>query len=122
MKRKTTTKILLLLTSLALLAAGLANAAEPQEDKPAKPGKPFDSTGTVTKHGVDTCMEGNVTHDLHPPTSTKTIRLSAKSKDDLTILDKAVKSGGRVRVIGRKLPGLRPECAYVETSKCVPLK
>jgi len=121
MKRKTTTKILLLLTSFALLA-GLANAAEPQKDKPAKPGKPFNMTGTVTKHGVDTCMEGKVTHDLHPPASEKTVRLSAKSKHDLTVLNKAAKSGGRVRVIGTKLPGLRPECAYVETSKCVPLK
>lgn len=121
MKRKTTVKILLL-TSFALLAAGSAVAADTNKDKPAPPGKSFNMTGTVTKHGIDDCMEGNVTHDLHPGSSTKTVRLSAKSKQDLAVLDKAAKSGGRVRVIGKKFPGLRPECEYVKTSKCVPLK
>ena len=112
----------LLLAALTLFTADWASAKEPSEKDSAKQGEPFDMTGTVTKHGVDPCMEGNVQFDLHPPSPAKAVWLSPSSRHDIKVLGDAAKNGGRVHVVGTKKQGLRPDCAYVQTSKCEPAK
>jgi hypothetical protein len=85
-----------------------------------KDGDPFDETGTVTKNEVDNCMQGDVKFALH--SNTENDRLHASSRTIIGVLGRAVKSAGKVHVMGTWKAGARPDCDYVVTKKCEPIK
>jgi len=112
-----------------LLAAGtivLVPAAEKQATTKGSPQNefPFDQVGTVTKHGVDTCMVG-VNYELHSnvkaPLQKTTHWLVATSRSDMAVLGKASKDGGLVRVKGTMM--INPEhCQWIAVSNATPVK
>ena len=108
---------------IALAIAGNAFALEEKakQTKPRKKEYPFHMIGGVTKHGVDTCMEGNIRYDLNSADNRTTVWLSTSSKADLAALEKAVQDGSWVRVRGRWQQGLRPDCRWVKVSSVRPV-
>jgi len=99
-------------TAVISLAAEKDTAKKTQ----VKTGTAFDMTGTVTKHGVDNCMEGDIKYDLHPASSA-TVRLSGGHRHDLMVLEEATRNGKLVRVEGTWQTGVRPDCSYVKVNK-----
>jgi hypothetical protein len=108
---------------ITILFIGTSAAAGKQ--KPSTENEfPFDQVGTVTKHGVDTCMVG-VNYELHSnvkaPLHKTTNWLAAVSESDKAILDKATKDGGLVRVKGTMMISVK-NCKWVKVSSVTPVK
>jgi hypothetical protein len=116
-------KWLHLFAVIALATAGNTFALE-KEAKETKPrtqaGLPFNMVGSVTRHGFDTCMQGNVRYDLNSLENKNSVWLSVPSKADQALLEKAVQEGNWVRVRGRWQQGLRPDCKWVKVSSVRP--
>jgi hypothetical protein len=108
--------------SVTILVCALSMASLNAKEHSAKhkDGDPFDQTGTVTKNEVDNCMQGDVKFLLHA--GKENDRLSPKSRMDHKVLGDAEKSGGKVHVTGTWKPGVEPNCDYVVTAKCEPIK
>lgn len=129
MKQTGSRSVLSALTISILLAAGtvaLVPAAEKQAKTKGSPQNefPFDQVGTVTKHGVDTCMVG-VNFELHSnvkaPLQKTTHWLVATSRTDIGVLGKASKDGSLVRVKGTMM--INPEhCQWIAVSSATPVK
>jgi hypothetical protein len=116
-----------LVTIAALIAVGVAiniQAAEKQGKQKQSPQEdfPFDKVGTVTKHGVDPCMEGHILYDLNSVDGKTKDWLSTSSKSDEALLEKALKTGGWVRVKGTMMVGVEANCKWVKVSSVTPIK
>lgn len=76
----------------------------------------FSAVGIVQKHGVDTCMEGGVTHDLITarPQGMKTVWLAPADKQILQQLDRVSGTRQRVHITGPHMQGTRPDCQWVK--------
>jgi hypothetical protein len=118
-----------LLSVAMLITTGVAvnaRAAEKSAKQKQNPQEefPFDKVGTVTKHGVDTCMVG-VNYELHSavkaPLHKTTNWLAAMSESDKAILDKASKDGGLVQVRGTMMVGVDANCKWVKVSSVMPV-
>ena len=114
MDRRIIDRVIILFFAAAIVA--LAAEKETAKKTAVKTGTVFDMTGTVTKHGVDNCMEGDIKYDLHP-TSGGAVRLSDGHRHDLMVLEEAARNGKPVRVEGTWQAGLRPDCSYVKVNK-----
>lgn len=100
-----------------------ADAAEKTKESKSDKEKPFNNVGTVHKHGVDICMQGDIDYDLKPNDNTKTAWLSTPSASDKAKLKKAVgNSNAWVRVEGTWEKGTMPGCKWVKVSKVTPIK
>jgi hypothetical protein len=102
-----------------------ANTAGAQKTKGSPQGEfPFDQVGTVTKHGVDTCMVG-INYELHSavkaPLHPTTHWLAATSKSDMATLEKASKDGSLVQVKGTAMVGVE-NCKWIAVSSVKPVK
>src|SRR5438128_9022199 len=82
---------------------------------------PFDKVGTVTKHGVDTCMQGHILYDLNPADHKTKDWLSTSSKTHEELLQKAASNGGWVRVTGTLMVGVEANCKWVAVSNVIPV-
>jgi hypothetical protein len=116
-----------LLTVAMLITTGVAvsvRAAEKSAKQKQNPQEEFafDKVGTVTKHGVDTCMEAHILYELNSVDHKKNERLSTSSKTDEASLDKASKDGGWVRVKGTMMVGVEANCKWVKVSGVTPVK
>ncbi len=83
---------------------------------------PFNKVGTVTKHGVDICMEGHILYDLNSVDHKTKDWLSTSSKTDEALLEKASKNGGWVRVKGMMIVGVEAKCKWVKVSSVTSVK
>jgi hypothetical protein len=122
---KQTTKQLM--TGVIILFAVLAgsNISGAQKTKGTPQNEfPFDQVGTVTKHGVDTCMVG-VNYELHSavkaPLHPTTHWLAAVSKSDKAALEKASKDRILVQVKGTAMVGVE-NCKWIAVSSVKPVK
>ena len=116
-----------LITIATLIAIGVAmnvRAAEKQgkQKQNSQEEFPFDKVGTVTKHGVDICMEGHILYDLNSVDGKTKDWLSTSSKTDEALLEKASKDGGWVRVKGTMMVGVEANCKWVKVSSVAPIK
>jgi hypothetical protein len=116
-----------LVTIAALIAVGIAiniQAAEKQgkQKQSLQEDFPFDKVGTVTKHGVDPCMEGHILYDLNSVDGKTKDWLSTSSKSDEALLEKGSKNGGWVRVKGTMMVGVEANCKWVKVSSVAPIK
>jgi hypothetical protein len=118
--------MVVLLSVTVLLAAGVslnARAAEKTaKQKQNRDEFPFNKVGTVTKHGVDPCMEGHILYDLNSVDHKTKDWLSTSSKSDEALLEKASKNGGWVRVKGTMMVGVEANCKWVKVSSVTPVK
>jgi hypothetical protein len=107
--------------ALVMTENAFATETESKESKPrTQAGLPFNMVGVVSRHGVDTCMEGNILYDLSAADHKTSVWLSVPSKTDQATLEKAVQDGSSVRVRGRWQQGLRPDCRWVKVSSVRP--
>jgi hypothetical protein len=125
---KRTLNLKALLFGVALLTAVAVTGSAPAADKPGKQKQnpqeelPFDKVGSVTKHGVDSCMQGHILYDLHSADHKTKNWLSTSSKTDEDLLEKASKDGRWVRVKGTMMVGVEANCKWVKVSSVTPLK
>lgn len=109
---------------MAVAVTGSAPAAEKQGKQKQNPQEefPFDKVGTVTKHGVDPCMEGHILYDLNSADHKTKDWLSTSSKTDEDLLEKASKDRSWVRVKGTMMVGVEANCKWVKVSSVMPVK
>lgn len=107
---------------IAVAAIGSAPAAEKRAKQNPQEEFPFNKVGAVSKHGVDTCMEGHILYDLNSVDHRTKDWLSTSSKTDEQLLEKASKDSGWVRVEGTMMVGIRPDCKWVKVSRVTPVK
>jgi hypothetical protein len=128
MKKLLNPMVVLLSVAIAtLITTGVAvdaRAAEKSANQKQNPQEefPFDKVGTVTKHGVDSCMEGHILYDLNSVDHKTKDWLSTSSKTDEALLDKVSKVGGWVRVKGTMMVGVEATCKWVKVSSVTPVK
>jgi hypothetical protein len=110
----------LIATEVAVNAGAAEKSAKQKQN--AQEEFPFDKVGTVTKHGVDTCMEAHILYELNSADHKTKDWLSTSSKTDEALLDKASKDGGWVRVKGTMMVGVEANCKWVKVSSVMPVK
>lgn len=118
---KQLSSIFIALGALTIAGNAFALEKEAKQTRPRLKEYPFHMIGGVTKHGVDTCMEGNILYDLNSADNRTTVWLSTSSKADLALLEKASQDGTWVRVRGKRQQGLRPDCRWVKVSSVTPV-
>jgi hypothetical protein len=106
---------------IAIAMLGNASGAAKQRQSPREE-FPFNRVGTVSKHGVDTCMQGHILYDLNSLDHKTKDWLSTSSKSDDEILQKAMNNGGWVRVKGTMMVGVEANCKWVAVSNVTPVK
>ena len=111
---------MLITTGVAVNARAAEKSAKQKQNPPEE--FPFDKVGTVTKHGVDTCMEAHILYELNSVDRKTRDRLSTSSKTDEALLDKASKDGGWVRVKGTMMVGVEANCKWIKVSNVTPVK
>ncbi len=110
----------LITTGVAVNARAVGKTAK-QMQKPQEE-FPFNKVGTVTKHGVDPCMEGHILYDLNSVDHKTKDWLSTSSKSDEALLEKASTNGGWVRVKGTMMVGVEANCKWVKVSSVTSVK
>lgn len=125
--KKLLNPIAVLLSVAMLITTGVAVNARAAEKSTKQKQKtqeefPFNKVGTVTKHGVDACMEAHILYDLNSADHKTKDWLSTSSKTDEALLDKASKDGGWVRVKGTMMVGVEANCKWVKVSSVTPVK
>ena len=113
--------VAMLVTTLFAVNARAAEKSTKQKQNPQEE-FPFNKVGTVTKHGVDTCMEAHILYELNSVDHKTKDWLSTSSKTDEDLLDKASKDGGWVRVKGTMMVGVEANCKWVKVSSVTPVK
>jgi hypothetical protein len=108
-----------LLVLFAITMAATGSAAQKSKQSPQDE-FPFEQVGTVTKHGVDTCMKG-INYDLHAADQKKTYWLTAVSKSDKATLDEASKDGSWVQVKGTMMISVE-HCHWIAVSSVTAIK
>jgi hypothetical protein len=123
MKQRTNQYIAGVIILFAIIAGADASGAQKTKGDP-KHEFPFDQVGTVTKHGVDTCMVG-INYELHSavkaPLHPTTYWLAATSKSDIATLEKGSKDGSLVQVKGTAMVGVE-NCKWIAVSSVKPVK
>ncbi len=118
--------VLLSVAIAGLITTGVALNARAAEKSAKQKQNPqefqFDKVGTVTKHGVDSCMEGHILYDLNSVDHKTKDWLSTSSKTDEALLDKASKDGRWVRVKGTMMVGVEANCKWVKVSSVTSVK
>src|SRR5258707_442235 len=114
--------IIPMMIAVAITGSAFAAGNQAQQKQTPQQEFPFNAVGTVTRHGVDTCMQGHILYDLNPVEHKTKNWLSTSSKAEEDILQKAMETGGWVRVRGTMMVGLRPDCKWVAVSSVTPVK
>jgi hypothetical protein len=114
--------VVAILMALGTNDSSVAAVKQAAQKKTPQPEFPFDKVGTVSKHGVDACMQGHILYDLNSVDRKTKDWLSTSSKSDEDVLQKAVKNGGWVRVKGNMMVGVEANCKWVQVSSVTLVK
>ncbi len=108
--------------AFGITGTGAAAGQKAQQKQTPHQEFPFNAVGTVTKHGVDHCMQGHILYDLNSLNNKAKDWLSTSSKPHEALLEKAMKDGGWVRVEGTMMVGVEAGCKWVNVSNVTPVK